>query len=324
MNEKPRIVVLDGRGSMDQGVDPSALYEVGDIEYYDLTPVHDKEEIIRRIGDARYVLLNKTPIDEEVLDRCPDLEYIGVLATGYNVVDTASARSRGVTVTNIPSYGTMGVAQFTIGLLLEILNRMGHHDRLVREGRWTKAACYSFWEGTLHEAAGMTMGIVGFGRIGQATGRIAKALGMEVLAVDSHPTEEGRALARYVELPELLAASDVVSLHCPLFPETEKLINSDTIAMMKDGAILLNASRGQLVDPMALTEALNSGKLAAAGLDVCDMEPMPDDHPYLSAKNCILTPHIAWAAVESRQRLANTAIDNLKQYLAGNTVNAVN
>jgi glycerate dehydrogenase len=277
-----------------------------------------------RTGDAEIVVTNKTVIDEAVLAACPNIRYIGVLATGYNVVDIEAARERGIPVTNVPAYGTDAVAQFAIALLLEICHNIGHHNDEVRKGRWTNNEDFCFWDYPLVSLAGKTMGIIGLGRIGQATARIAKAIGMDVIAYDKFESDDGRKVARYVELDELLEKSDVISLHCPLLPETEGIINKDTISKMRDGVIILNNSRGQLIVDQDLADALNSGKVYAAGLDVLSVEPPSADNPLLTAKNCIVTPHISWAAKECRQRLMDCAVENLRSFLNNRSVNVVN
>lgn len=294
---------------------------MGELTVYDRTPV---EQIAERIGAAEAVIVNKTPITEETMAACPGIRYIGVLATGYNVIDIAAAKRRGITVTNIPSYGTWAVGQFAIALLLEICHHVAHHNQAVHEGRWSTNPDWCFWDYPLIELAEKTMGIIGFGRIGQVTGRIAKAMGMSVLAYDKHQTEEGKEIAEYTELDELLGKADVISLHCPLFADTEGIINRETIKKMKDGAIILNNSRGQLIVEEDLAEALKSGKVYAAGLDVVRTEPILPDNPLLSAPNCLITPHISWASKESRKRLMKIAADNLKSFIAGKPVNIVN
>jgi len=316
-----KIVVLDGYAENPGDLSWGGFEAMGEFTVYDRTPAH---EIVKRIGDADIVLTNKTPITEETLAACPRVRYIGVLATGSNIVDLAAARKRGIPVTNVPTYGTAAVAQFAIALLLEICHHVGDHDRAVHSGEWARRLDYSFWDYPLIELAGKTMGIIGFGRIGQATARIAAAMGMEILACDTMESEQGRALAQYVPLDDLLAAADVISLHAPLVPETEGMINRTTIAKMKDGVILLNNSRGQLVVEQDLANALNSGRVYAAGLDVVSAEPIRPDNPLLHAKNCFITPHISWAPRESRQRLMDTAVNNLAQFLAGKPVNVVN
>lgn len=319
-----KIVVLDGYTENPGDLSWEELGKLGELTVYDRTSLTDEAEAIARIGDAEIVFTNKTPITRKVLDACPGIRFISLLATGYNCVDYAYAREKGIPVTNVPTYGTASVGQFAIALLLEICHHIGHHDASVHAGNWERCADWCYWDYPLIELAGKTMGIIGFGRIGQTTGRIARAMGMEVLAYDSHPSDAGRAIAEYVDLDTLLARSDVVALHCPLFPETEGIINRETIAKMKDGAILLNNSRGPLVVEQDLADALNAGKLAAAGLDVVSTEPIRGDNPLLKAKNCIITPHISWAPKESRQRIMDCAVSNVKAFLAGSPVNVVN
>ena len=316
-----KIVILDGYTENPGDLSWEGFAALGELTVYERTAAAD---IVPRIGDAEIVYTNKTPITAETLAACPKLRYIGLLATGYNVVDVAAAKARGVAVTNIPTYGTAAVAQFAIAMLLEICHHVAHHSDAVHAGRWTANPDWCFWDSPLIELDGKTMGIIGFGRIGQATGRIARALGMRVLAYDSRPSDAGRAIAEYVPLDELLANSDVISLHCPLFPETEGIVNKANIARMKDGVILLNNSRGPLVVEQDLSDALNSGKVYAAGLDVVSTEPIRDDNPLLAAKNCIITPHISWAPKESRQRLMDIAVENCAAFLRGTPVNVVN
>lgn len=319
-----KIVILDGYCLNPGDLSWSGFEAMGQVTVYDRTPAGDEDETVRRIGDSEIVLTNKTPVTRAILERCPAVKYIGILATGYNVVDTEAARERNIPVCNIPAYGTASVAQMTIALLLEICCKVGHHDRAVHEGRWSSCADFCFWDGTLIELAGKTMGIVGYGSIGQATGEIAKALGMTVIATGPRPWAEGERPAPYVSTEELLRRSDVISLHCPLFPDTKGIINSENIAKMKDGAILINTSRGPLLVEQDVADALNSGKLYAAGVDVAEREPIAADSPLLSAKNCVITPHIAWAPLEARQRLMDIAVDNLKGFLTGSTKNVVN
>lgn len=316
-----KIVVLDGYTENPGDLSWEGLEALGELTVYDRTPA---EQTIGRIGGACAVLTNKTRLTADVMDACPELKYIGVLATGYNVVDTEAAKVRGITVTNIPTYGTDTVGQFAIALLLEICHRIGHHDRTVHEGRWEHCQDWCYWDYPLIELSGKTMGIIGFGRIGQATGRIAAALNMRVLACDEYSNETGRRLAEYVSLERLLEESDVIALHCPLTPSTEGLINKDSIGKMKDGVILINNSRGPLIEEQALADALNSGKVYAAGLDVVSTEPIRGDNPLLKAKNCIITPHMSWGTRESRQRLMDIAVDNLRCYVDGAPINVVN
>ncbi len=318
------IVILDGYCLNPGDLSWDGFSAMGRVTVYDRTPVEDVDETVRRIGDAGIVLTNKTPITRAVLDRCPQVRYVGLLSTGYNVVDTAAARERNIPVCNVPGYGTASVAQLAIALLLEICHRVGHHNRAVHEGRWSASIDYCLWDGTLIELAGKTMGIVGYGSIGQATGEIARALGMTVIATGPHPWQPGQRPAPYVPLEKLLADSDVVSLHCPLFPETKGLINRNTIEKMKEGAILLNTGRGPLIVEQDVADALNSGRLYAAGVDVAEIEPLPSGSPLLTARNCVITPHIAWAPLEARRRLMDIAVNNLRGFLAGAPENVVN
>lgn len=318
-----KITILDGYTENPGDLSWDWLKEFGEADIYDRTPPDDGE-VIRRIGNADIVLTNKTPISRAALDACPGLRYISVLATGYNIVDVAVAKERGIPVSNVPSYGTASVAQFAIALLLEVCHHAAHHSDAVHEGRWEHNPDWCFWDYPLIELSGKTMGIIGFGRIGQTTGKIARALGMEVLAYSRSQRQDGKAIAEYVDLDTLLEKSDVIALHCPLFPETENIINRDSIAKMKDGVILINNSRGGLVVEQDLADALNSGKVYAAGLDVVSTEPIRADNPLLSAKNCLITPHISWAPKESRQRIMDCTRENLRAYLAGAPVNVVN
>ncbi|MCL2232811.1 MAG: D-2-hydroxyacid dehydrogenase [Treponema sp.] len=317
------IVILDGYIENPGDLSWEGFEKLGELTVYDRTP-GDEDEIIRRIGDAEIVIINKTNITRRVIESCPSIKYLGVLATGYNNVDGDAARERGIPFTNIPTYGSDAVGQYAIAMLLEICHRIGHHDRAVKEGRWEKCPDFCFWDYPLIELAGKTFGVIGLGRIGKAAARIAGALGMNVIACDKAQDEEGRRLAQYVTLDELFARSDVVSLHCPLFPESVGIINKESIAKMKDNVIIINSSRGPLVVEQDLADALNSGKVYAAGTDVVSDEPIRPDNPLLAAKNCYITPHIAWAAKESRSRLMDIAVENLKAFLDGKPVNVVN
>ena len=319
-----KIVILDGYTENPGDLSWDALAALGDLTVYDRSSPTDPQEVIHRIGDAEIVITNKTPITRAVLDACPSVRFISVLATGYNIVDTVCAKERNIPVSNVPTYGTAAVGQFTIALLLEICHHVAHHSETVFAGKWERCPDFCYWDYPLIELDGKTMGIIGFGRIGQATGRIAKALGMRVLATGSRPCPEGSAIAEYTDLDTLLAASDVIALHCPLFPETAGIINRETIAKMKDGVILLNSSRGGLIVEQELADALNNGKVAAAGLDVVSTEPIQGSNPLLKAKNCIITPHIAWAPLESRQRIMDCTVENVKAFLAGQPVHTVN
>ena len=313
-----KIVVLDG------DLDWDGLNALGEVTVYDRTSLTDVQEVIERVGDAEVVYTNKTPMPKAVFDACPNIEFVGVLATGYNVVDVAAAKEKGIPVTNIPTYGTAAVGQFAIAMLLEICHHVAHHSDEVHKGRWETNADWCFWDYPLIELAGKTMGVIGFGRIGQATGRIAKALGMRVIANDEYPSEAGKEIAEYVTREELYAQADVIALHCPLFPSTEGMINKESIARMKDGVIILNNSRGPLIVEQDLADALNYGKVYAAGLDVVSAEPIKGDNPLLGAKNCLITPHISWAPKESRNRLMNIAVENLRAFVNGEPVNVVN
>jgi glycerate dehydrogenase len=319
-----RIVILDGYTENPGDLSWKGLRKLGELTVYDRTPPGDEDEIIRRVNGAEAVITNKTPVSEKTIMSNGKLKYIGVLATGYNIVDYKAARTRGIPVCNIPSYGTDAVGQFAIALLLEICHRTGHHDRAVKEGRWENSADWCFWDYPLIELAGKTMGIIGFGRIGQCTGRIAGALGMEVIACDEAPNEAGKKIARYVLLEEIFARSDVIALHCPLFPSTAGIINMESIAKMKDGVIIINNSRGPLIVEQDLANALDSGKVYAAGVDVVSSEPIRPGNPLLKAKNYIITPHISWAPIESRRRLMDIAVENLKAFVEGKPVNVVN
>ncbi len=318
-----KIVVLDGYTENPGDLSWAPLEQYGELTVYDRTPCED-ETVIERIGDAEVVFTNKCPIGRAVLDACPKVRFISVLATGYNVVDVQAAAEKGIPVSNVPTYGTAAVGQFAIALLLEICQHVAHHAEAVHAGRWETSPDWCFWDYPLIELAGKTMGIIGFGRIGQTTGRIAKAMGMRILATGSRETEAGRAIADYVDLDTLLRESDVIALHCPLFPSTRGIINRETIAKMKDGVILINNSRGPLIVEQDLADALNSGKVAAAGLDVVSTEPIRGDNPLLTAKNCLITPHISWAPKEARERIMRISADNLEAYLRGAPVNVVN
>ncbi len=316
-----KIVILDGYTENPGDLSWEGFEKLGEVTVYDRTPA---EKVVERIGDAEAVITNKTPLTKEVFEACPQIQYVGMLATGYNVVDVEAAAKRGIPVCNIPTYGTAAVAQMTLALLLEACQHVGAHSDAVKAGEWTKSADWCFWKYPLIELAGKTMGIIGFGRIGQAVGILAKAFGMRVLAYDGFPTQEGRKIADYVKLDELFAASDVISLHCPLFDSTRGIINKESIHKMKDGVIILNTSRGPLIVEEDLAVALNNGKVYAACCDVVSTEPVEADNPLLGCSNSILTPHIAWAPKESRQRLMDIAVSNLAEFLAGRTVNAVN
>jgi len=321
-----KIVVLDGYTLNLGDLSWGDLERIGALTVYDRTAydLSGQDQIIERIGDADILFTNKTPITREIIDKAQNLKYIGVLATGFNVVDVVAAKEKGIAVTNIPAYGTAAVAQMTFALLLELCHHVGQHSEQVIKGKWTNNQDFCFWDYPLIELSGKVMGIIGFGKIGQAVGQIAQAFGMKVLAYDAFKNESlESATLKYVELDELLTQSDVISLHCPLFDSTKGIINRDTIAKMKNGTMLLNTSRGPLIVEEDLAEALNRGKLAAA-VDVVSQEPIKADNPLLKAKNIIITPHIAWAPIESRKRLMDIAVDNLKRFLAKEPVNVVN
>lgn len=315
-----KLVILDGYCLNPGDLTWDSLRALAELEVHDRTPA---PEVVARMGTAEMAMTNKTPMPADVLKQLPQLKYIGVLATGYNIVDVKTARELGITVTNIPTYGTASVAQFAFALLLELCHRVGMHSDAVRAGEWTRSADWCFWKSPLVELAGKTMGVVGFGRIGRQTARIADAMGMRVLAHDAvqkdAPDYEG---FRWAELDDLLAESDVVSLHCPLFPETQGLMNAERLRRMKPSAFLLNTSRGPLVVDQDLADALNAGVIAGAGLDVLSVEP-PPSNPLFQARNCIITPHIAWATKEARARLMQVAVDNAQAFLKGEPRNVV-
>ena len=324
MNKKKKLpmqhtfVVLDGYTLNPGDLSWDPLAALGNVTVYDRT---GRDERIERIGPATIILTNKVVIDRSIIEQCSNLRYIGVLATGYNTVDIEAANEHHIVVTNIPTYGTAAVAQFAVALLLEICHRVGHHSVAVSQGRWQASPDFCFWDYPLIELAGKTMGIIGFGRIGQATSRIAKALGMRVIAYDVYPVKDYEEM--YVSLDALFATSDVITLHCPLSEETRGIICKETIAKMKDGVIILNNSRGPLIVEQDLANALKSGKVYAAGLDVVSSEPIQADNPLLQAPNCFITPHISWAPKESRQRLMDIAVANVKGFLAGQVQNQV-
>ena len=314
-----KIVILDGYASNPGDLSWEILKPFGQVTVYDRTA---PEEVARRIGDAEIVLLNKTPIHEEIFSLCKNLKLISILATGYNIVDIQAAKAHGVTVCNVPGYSTGAVAQMTFALLLEITQQVGLHSAAVHQGQWQNSPDFCFWNRPLTELQGKTMGLIGYGAIGRAVGRIALAFGMKLLATARRekPVEGGE----FVSLPELLRRSDVVSLHCPQTAENFDLIRKETISQMKDGAILINTARGGLVREEDLAAALAAGKLSAYGADVVSKEPIAKDNPLLTAPNCFLTPHIAWAPRETRQRLHEITAENLRAFLAGKPQNVVN
>jgi glycerate dehydrogenase len=315
------IVVLDGYALNPGDLDWSGLEALGACAIHDRTA---PDQAVARARGAAIVLTNKTVLSRETLGQLPSLRYVGVLATGYNVVDVAAAKARGVPVTNIPAYGTASVAQMVFAHLLNLTQHVAQHAETVRDGEWARSPDFCYWRTPLVELAGLTMGIMGFGRIGRATGQIARAYGMKVIyhdiAAATIPAEDGTA----VDLDTLFRESDVLSLHCPLTPENQGVINRDTLRLMKPSAFLINTSRGPLVEETALAEALNAGRLAGAGLDVLSVEPPRAGSPLLSARNCFITPHIAWATRSARQRLLEIAAANVRAFLAGTPQNVVN
>lgn len=317
-----KIVILDGYALNPGDLSYDCIREFGDLTIYPRTDT--QQEVIDRIADAEIVLLNKVPINQAILDACPNLKLICVQATGYNVVDCEACKKHGVTVTNVPTYGTAAVAQFTMALILEMCHRIGLHNHSVHQGDWIKSENFCYWLSPQTELAGKTIGIIGFGRIGQAVAKLAHAFDMRILAFSRTEYPGFEDMVTYVNLDTLLSKADFVSLHCPLLPETAKLINRETISKMKDGAMLVNTSRGGLVEENALAEALQSGKLRFAAVDVVSQEPMLADNPLLSTRKCIITPHIAWAPVESRQRLLDCVVENIRSFLGGNPRNVVN
>lgn len=315
-----KIVILDAYAANPGDLSWDEFAALGDLTVYDRTA---QEDAAARIGDAEVVFINKVRLTDEIFAACPNLKLVSILATGYNIVDLAAAKHRGITVCNVPGYSTRAVVQMTFALLLEICQQVGLHSGAVHTGRWQTCPDFCFWDRPLIELDGKTMGIVGYGAIGSAVGTVAQALGMKLLVTARHekPVPEG---ARFVSLPELLAQSDVVSLHCPQTAENARMIDAGALAQIKDGAILLNTARGGLLDEQAVADALRSGKLLAAGMDVVSAEPIRADNPLLTAPNCFLTPHIAWAPLETRRRLQAISAENLRAFLAGKPQNVVN
>ena len=316
-----QIVVLDGYTLNPGDLTWDELKELGTCEIFDRSR---PEEVVPRAIDAEVLLVNKVELSREVIGQLPKLRYIGLLATGHNVVDSQAARERGVPVTNVPTYGTQSVAQVVFAHLLNLTQRVGYHARTVAEGRWSGCEDFCYWDFPLVELAGLTMGIVGFGRIGRATAELALAFGMKVLACDPVLPGDVPQGVEIVDLDAIFRQSDVISLHCPLTPETQQLVDWDRLALMKPSALLINTSRGPLIDEGALAEALNSGGIAGAGLDVLSVEPPPADNPLLGAENCFVTPHIAWATRAARKRLLRTVVENVRAFLEGRPQNVVN
>jgi glycerate dehydrogenase len=315
------IVVLDG-----YRLNPGDLswYELGQLGTCEVFDRSRPDEVVPRARAAQIVLTNKVVLSREKIGQLPELRYVGVLATGYNMVDVDAARQRGIPVTNVPTYGTQSVAQMVFAHLLNLTQHVGHHAGTVAGGRWTTCPDFCYWDYPLVELAGLSMGIVGLGRIGRATAQLALAFGMKVLACDPAPQPDIPAAVELVELDAIFRRSDVVSLHCPLTPETQQFVDRRRLALMKPSAFLINTSRGPLVDQQALAEALNSGRIAGAGLDVLSTEPPPPDNPLLGARNCFITPHIAWATKAARERLLRTVVENVRAFLDGRPQNVVN
>ena len=320
--ELMKIVILDGFTENPGDLSWDGFRNLGELTVYDRTP-DDFDTIVKRIGNNQAVIVNKVKITKEILDACPNIEYIGVLATGFNVVDTVAAAERGIPVCNVPTYGTAAVAQFTFALILESCHHVGHHSDAVKQGRWTNSKDFCFWDYPLTELKGKTLGLVGYGRIGRTVGTIANAFGMHVIVYDKIMSLDSE-IAEYADLAELYSRADIVSLHCPLTKDNEKMLDKNAFDMMKDGVIVINTSRGGLIDEQALKDALDSGKVSFAAVDVVSEEPIKPDNPLLRADNCIITPHIAWASKESRKRLMDTAVMNLLSYLDGEPINVVN
>ena len=320
-----KIVVLDGNTANPGDLSWSGFEKYGQLTVYGVTDSSNPREVIERIGDAEIVINNKTLMMKDVLNACPSVKYIGMLSTGYNAVDWEEAAKLNIPVTNVPGYGTMTVAQHAMALLLEVTNRVGHHNEAVKAGRWETSSDFCFWDYPLMELDGKTMGIIGYGSIGQALGRMAQAFGMKLIVNSRHPKPEWNTdTCRYGTLDEIYAEADVISLHCPLHAGNEGMINRESISKMKDGVILINSARGGLVVEQDLADALNSGKVYAAAVDTLRSEPVEANNPLVNAKNCIITPHNAWAARESRRRIIEMAEDNLRAFLEGVPKNVVN
>ncbi|MDB5126563.1 D-2-hydroxyacid dehydrogenase [Mucilaginibacter sp.] len=317
-----KIVVLDSYTLNPGDISWDALKNLGEVILYDRTP---SDKVLERSMEADILLSNKTPVGEAVINQLPNLKYIGVLATGYNVIDVEAAKKKGVIVSNVPGYGTASVVQLTFALLLELAQHVQRHSDSVMAGDWAKAVDFSYWNSPLVELAGKTIGIIGFGNIGQKVGDVATVFGMNIIGNSRTRTDQSqRKNFRWADIPELLEQSDVVSIHCPLFPETKGMINTENLKRMKRSAFLLNTSRGPIIVDQDLANALNNGIIAGAGIDVLSVEPPQADNPLFKAKNCIITPHIAWATKEARTRLMETVVSNLAAFINGNPVNVVN
>ncbi|MEJ7769107.1 MAG: D-2-hydroxyacid dehydrogenase [Chitinophagaceae bacterium] len=319
---KTKIVILDGYTLNPGDLSWDELEKLGDVTIYDRTP---EDQVLERAKDAVAIFTNKCPVVEEVINQLPSLKYIGVLATGYNVVQTEAAKNKGIIVANVPGYGTTSVVQLTFALLLELCHHAQRHSDTVLEGKWANSKDWCYWDFPLVELSGKTMGIIGFGRIGQQVADVAAAFGMKIIGSSRTRTDQSnRKNFKWAEVPELLKESDVVSIHCPLFPETKGLINRESLREMKRSSFLLNTSRGPIIVDEDLADALNQDVIAGAGIDVLSAEPPAKDNPLFRAKNCIITPHIAWATKEARARFMETTINNLTAFLQGNPVNVVN
>lgn len=324
-----KIVILDGHALNPGDLSYDVLNEFGEVVYY---PRTSSELTLERIDDAEIVFLNKVNLTREILSQCKNLKYIGVFATGYNVVDIEAAREFGIVVTNIPYYSTMAVAQAVFALIMEFTNNVSEHSKSVMNADWINAKDFCYWISPLTELYNKTIGLIGFGSIGQRVAKIASSYGMKVIVhtrTESKVTEYNKDVredekVKFVTLDELLSTSDIVSLHCPLTNENKGLINSDALKKIKDGALLINTARGPLVDEQAVRDALDSGKLRGYATDVLSSEPMSEDCPLLNAKNCVITPHVAWAAKETRERLLSIAVENLRSFLNGKVINRVN
>ena len=316
-----KIVILDGYTLNPGDLSWEGFEELGELTVYDRTL---NEKVIERAANAEIVITNKTVLDRDIILQLSMLKYIGLLATGYNVVDIEAARERGIPVANVPAYGTRSVAQMVFAHLLELTLNVGHHSESVKKGKWSCSPDFCYWDKPLIELEGLTMGIIGFGKIGQATGELAYTFGMNVIAYDKFPTKSSPEWVKLVDLETVFKESDVISLHVPLTEDNHHFVNKDKIRLLKPTAFLINTSRGLLINESDLADALNSGRLAGAGLDVLSAEPPPNNNPLLSAKNCLITPHIAWATESARRRLLNCAMKNLKSFLEGNPQNIVN
>ncbi len=316
-----KIVVLDGYTLNPGDLSWESLFNLGEVILYDRTPA---DKIIERSFGAEILITNKTPLNEESLNRLPDLKYIGVLATGYNIIDTSSAKKRNIVVTNVPAYSTMSVAQLTFALLLELCHHVQRHSDSVMNGKWAESIDFNYWDYPLTELSGKTLGIIGFGNIGKKVADIGTVFGMDIIAANRHESDQpDRRNFRWATLNEVLEKADAVSIHCPLLPETKGLINAESFKKMKRSAFLLNTSRGPVVVEQDLADALNNGIIAGAGIDVLSTEPPAKNNPLFTAKNCLITPHIAWATKEARVRLMDIAVNNVAAFINGKPENVV-